>query len=985
MTVKKYRNKTYRIIAGLSAFLLAAGLTWSSPAPENVKAAELSASVDSSSGYVPTNIINGDFQQRPWMPYIFNGRRYDSPGSGFDASWNQNANENIPESNIFANGVDRGWNTSETKTQFGDLFEWLNGMGQGTGNWTGYNSNIINDSTRSNYFVELNAANCAVLYQDLTTHGGDVIRWSFKHGVRVSGGDSPATQNMKVFIGAPNMKDGVPVKAHGINSSINHEIRSNDALATYTSEGKTGKYAFANSNELKALMLTKASNSDKWYVPVGVYIVPEGQNITRFAFMSIGQYNAGNLMDDVTFSTLIGNLDAKISKNGAIAITGYWGETNSSKKLIVRIGSNPVEVNMTSVQNKNFIINIPADIIGSATSISIYHQDYESASITIVPEHSHAWKTTASDNKIIKYCTNTAQSNFCDHQGEAHAFVLSITGRNTVKGKDTGANVLFSEEAFAKYNKQFGTDLGAGSIKYYQQNGYTPTSAGENGAVKTGGAPTEPGMYVAKLTVDGKTASVGFKIKADESEDDDLDVNLEDNDANEGDPEGPSKIIRDLGYINYSAREHVCANVYNADDYAMNPRTASPIPGMYLDLNDERLVTSVNVAGYSVNGGRKWVSGNLDAFNKKLPKILDKASEIRFTDSFNSSRKAPAEGAAIYAVASIAARQKMTPKLKVNYSACRDDYGLTNGQWVLFKGTAEAPMADYEIGISDNSGKKLGENGYGLWPGIIDGLTDPADYGGVWVSDLPSNGKTGKETYFYRLRPVITEDGTIKPASKTAKIKVLTMNPAPKLKVDYKKEIIKLKSGVSIYFGNSPVSDPSGSISFCKLPDNPKSYDDFSGKMLLKAASGSTAVKRGIDILGYISGPADAPDAKNTICIWQAATSRKPASVALIIELAKRAPAPTDAAEIVRISNGKAKLLSGYELYSESDGKWVSSISSKIASGASFTVRKKATAKGGQEKDSTFAAGVSVTLVLEYGVINEETGKEGFTGASLKE
>ncbi|MCR4995556.1 MAG: hypothetical protein K6A32_09345 [Bacteroidales bacterium] len=65
--------------------------------------------------------------------------------------------------------------------------------------------------------------------------------------------------------------------------------------------------------------------------------------------------------------------------DGTATLKGYWGETDDSKKLKIVIGSKIYDVDMTSVEGKNFVIHIPAATIGSATMIEVYHQDYVAA------------------------------------------------------------------------------------------------------------------------------------------------------------------------------------------------------------------------------------------------------------------------------------------------------------------------------------------------------------------------------------------------------------------------------------------------------------------------------------------------------------------------------------------------------------------------------------------------------------------------------
>ncbi len=86
---------------------------------------------------------------------------------------------------------------------------------------------------------------------------------------------------------------------------------------------------YASADDLKNLSLSVLTANNPWYSAQGVYVIPDGQTKTRFAFVSTQSPSNGwgNLLDSITFSTLIGNLDAVRSGDDVI-VTGYWGETN---------------------------------------------------------------------------------------------------------------------------------------------------------------------------------------------------------------------------------------------------------------------------------------------------------------------------------------------------------------------------------------------------------------------------------------------------------------------------------------------------------------------------------------------------------------------------------------------------------------------------------------------------------------------------------
>ncbi|MBP5562455.1 MAG: hypothetical protein J6X51_00235, partial [Bacteroidales bacterium] len=310
---------------------------------------------DQNSSYTPTQIANGDFSTTPTMA-----------GSG---------NNRIP------NGTNQGWNTTENGI---NCFEYLcSGINWIPGQLT----------ANGNCMVEMNADNESALYQDLFTHGGDVIRWSLKHAVRYNPISSPKTQAIRVEVGAPNYNGANIVYPHGVTTNINTEI-NNITKASYIKGEITNPNAetygyVGQMSDLDGLYLDRDGDHDAWYSATGVYVIPEGQGVTRFAFVSYGATNGecggcGNFLDDLTFSTLIGNMTATYGANNSVIISGYWGDTDASKQLVVNVGNQTFNVDMSGVIGQNFTVTIPGSCIGTNfTGITFYHQDYPSAARTI--------------------------------------------------------------------------------------------------------------------------------------------------------------------------------------------------------------------------------------------------------------------------------------------------------------------------------------------------------------------------------------------------------------------------------------------------------------------------------------------------------------------------------------------------------------------------------------------------------------------------
>lgn len=186
-----------------------------------------------------------------------------------------------------------------------------------------YDVGYVNDYASENtpfgdVCVEMNATRDGVLYQDLPTNARDIIFWSLYHAPR----NSPQTQSMSVSVGAPA----------GEPSAKNPNIQNG---AVWTPDSLTGTGGYDVSGGRAALTVTvpsegiTASTKGTWKQAYGVYIVPEGQPTTRFAFTALIGGNHGNLLDNIHFDTLLGNL--KVSNAGEnLHVTGYWGKCDQN-------------------------------------------------------------------------------------------------------------------------------------------------------------------------------------------------------------------------------------------------------------------------------------------------------------------------------------------------------------------------------------------------------------------------------------------------------------------------------------------------------------------------------------------------------------------------------------------------------------------------------------------------------------------------------
>ena len=478
-----------------------------------------------------TQIKNGDFEEIPWIDYVYNGVTYTYETR--DTSMGSTISSSIRK------GVDEGWNTTEVRPYQGNLFEvWPTEQGK-MPDERERTGRVLSGNGR--YFIEMNTTNPAALYQDLSTQGGDVIKWTLQHADRAGHGFQE--QKMYVMIGAPEMQNGQIVAATGVKNQIDTNIvEAGKAEYRYDSVKQTGvvsgSSARANLDELKGLSVNKGKR--KWCTAAGIYVVPQGQDVTRFAFCADGSskkngesdslLSGGNFLDNITFSTLIGSLKATKQSDNSVKVTGYWGDSDETKKLIVDFGSSDKEaVDMSDVCGQYFEITIPAETIGEATTVSVYHEDYETATKSVPITHEHDWKykdgniVSNDADKIYAYCAKVEG----DPGNNTHDCVYKNVSEKKVSMTLYASDADYTGKAYkeAWVSNWSITDIGLAEkpeITYYclNNNEETITDASNSGAASAGAAPKNAGTYRAKVTItDGTnpetkvTATKDFTIR----------------------------------------------------------------------------------------------------------------------------------------------------------------------------------------------------------------------------------------------------------------------------------------------------------------------------------------------------------------------------------------------------------------------------------------------------------------------------------------
>ena len=470
-----------------------------------------------------TQIKNGDFEEIPWIDYVYNGVTYT-----YETRDTSLGSKNTISSSI-RKGVDEGWNTTEINPYQGNLFEvWPTEQGKMLDEQERTNRDLLGNGR---YFIEMNTTNPAALYQDLSTQGGDVIKWTLQHADRAGHGFQE--QKMYVMIGAPEMQNGQIVAATGVKDQIDtHIVDDGKAEYRYDSVNHTGvvsgSAAFAKLNELKGLSVNKRDRT--WCTAAGIYVVPEGQDVTRFAFCADGSskkaeesadlLSGGNFLDNITFSTLIGSLKATKQSDNSVKVTGYWGDSDKAKKLIVAFGSSDKEaVNMSNVCGKYFELIIPADMIGDAQNVTVYHEDYETATKSVPITHEHKWKYkdgntfSGEANKIYAYCAKVEG----DPGNNTHACVYNNVYEKKVSLTLNAPDAVYTGEAYkeAWVSNWSITDIGLAAkpeITYYLCDGETTTNSENSGAESPGAAPKNVGEYTAKIEISGQIATADFEI-----------------------------------------------------------------------------------------------------------------------------------------------------------------------------------------------------------------------------------------------------------------------------------------------------------------------------------------------------------------------------------------------------------------------------------------------------------------------------------------
>lgn len=373
--------------------------------------------------------------------------------------------------------------------------------------------------------------------------------------------------------------------------------------------------------------------------------------------------------------------------------------------------------------------------------------------------------------------------------------------------------------------------------------------------------------------------------------------------------------------------------------------------------------------------------------NADFAKVLDKGGKIQLTSAIDKATKLPQTlvmkkdaddkdtdevdkpAATTYDFdVTLTARPKLAG-FKPNYAPEGIDVDHDeNGVWLPTqdKDTTQTYL-NLQIAYSSD-GKVPAVPGWGVVPSDeVGGSIVP-----VGVDVLDYTGKPGKVTYVIRVAPTATSA-----ASKAKKITPSTLGKAPNLKVDYKKNLIKLKAGMVL--GEAGLAeDEKGAEILTQAEWFSAGFDvydeakDETNRVITVTDKGHAWTKPGFEF----KLDTDVQD----YGVRLVGTAKKPASKVQPIRVAAETPFfYTDAQGAFKFNKGKASADKKYEVLNADGTKFTKGATSGV-------IRLKNAAKYDAKKNTTAGAPVSRMIGFTYveGEIGTETKpKTGLVGVTI--
>jgi hypothetical protein len=421
----------------------------------------------------------------------------------------------------------------------------------------------------------------------------------------------------------------------------------------------------------------------------------------------------------------------------------------------------------------------------------------------------------------------------------------------------------------------------------------------------------------------------------------------------------------------------------NVDELTIRPTVMEFGEGQYIRiwLSDEKVhIGNINSGFFSVNGGDRWEAMNrFDANN--IPRWLDRGLTLWFSDID------PKDANAKFIKFPTIAKRDRAPRIEVNYVLAHmvnDElvYDGWENLWVAVERGTSTPLGvEWSYLYGDNSGKPDRE--LGSFRMNAAGIPIPE------CDEREANSITGvahrniRINYFVYRAPYV-ENGAFHPATKPVRLRVSCYGAPRAVRVNYKTEMMKVRSGIMFHEGIQELITTTKDISITELIDNGGAIDLTDSNWFLG--------------MGYAFAELE---------YSVAPTARRPASGIVLHTLAERRECSDEETLSERElkpsilnSTGRLRPAKGIEFRTVGTEKW-GSFKQPANGDAQIEFRFKANARGGRlfyegdmlwvvnddfilrrfegdfEELERFASGVTTPFLYEWGTL--ENGKMGIT------
>ncbi len=343
-----------------------------------------------------------------------------------------------------------GWKTTNVNNRF-ELGGWnISGWG-------------IGFAPEGNRFIELNADLQAAVYQDLTTTPGTIIYWSlYQGGVWYS--NSPNIDNtMAVRIGIPDDLDNTNMITSSTTSYDQEWTKRTIYKLDSKSEESAVPTAYNGKDSDKKRLFTEVK---RWTRYEGLYVVPEGQTLTRFAFASLSATTTqGNLLDGIEFRV------ATQDDLNNLGNTSGSEQDSEAQKEAARIEKAKRDWEVSDSNPKNYLTTITGDDGAIITSgVPTKNQSIDYFNLIVKNETQEAerlFAKTAAENQIVVTFSKATYGdelkklleNKAALQNGILSKVIQVTAQERTKKDYKLVRDIEMTEAPIRYNAQLSDEL----------------------------------------------------------------------------------------------------------------------------------------------------------------------------------------------------------------------------------------------------------------------------------------------------------------------------------------------------------------------------------------------------------------------------------------------------------------------------------------------------------------------------------------------